>query len=299
MAALFQLVVSGVALGCIYALVALGFVLIFRATGVLNFAHPEFLLLGAYLILTFGSAGLGLPWGLALIATIVVTALIAVSFNAVVIRRMMGQPLFAIVIVTLGFGIALRQIISVLYGDAPRAIGSPWGAATVTVGEATITWTNLITIIVTVLIVGAFLAFNRFSAYGIGMRAAAFDEEAAAAVGIPNRRIHMLAWALAAAIAAIAGLLLASFPRSAVPELSFVALRAIPAAVLGGFDSVAGALVGGMLIGLAEVSVLSTQSGYADVVGTNFHLVSAYVVLLAVLWVRPHGLFGTPEIERV
>jgi branched-chain amino acid transport system permease protein len=290
-----QLLFQGFALGCIYALVALGFTVIYRASKVINFAQGSMLLIGAYLVSVLAT-GLSLPFGLAVIAAIALLAAGGAVFQMTVLRRMLGQPVFGLVMVTIGLSIVINSSIAAIFGGNARILGDPWGASAVHVGDLTFNWVRIWTVLCTGLILALYFAFDRFSRYGLAMRATAADEEAAMAVGVPVRRVYALTWAIAGGLAAVGGMFLAGFPSSVNPALGDVALRAFPAVILGGLDSPYGAVVGGITIGIVEVMA----SGYAPTwMGSNFSGVAPYVVMILVLLSRPYGLFGTPPVERV
>ena len=293
-----QFAFQGLALGSIYALVALGFVIIFKATDVINFAHGELMLLGAYLVYSFHNEA-GLTFFLAVPLAMAAMGVVGWGIERTVLRRMVGQPVFAIVMITIGLAIIVRQIVAAKWGYNEQILGDPWGPSQFSIGDVKFNVVSLATIIAAAIALLAFFAFFRYSRYGVAMRAAAFDEEAAMAVGIPVRRVHALAWIIASAIATIGGIFLASFPSSLNPTLGFVALRAFPAAILGGLDSPGGAVVGGLTIGVVEVMVQGYQPEYASFLGNNFHVVAPYILMIFVLMIRPYGLFGTREVERV
>jgi branched-chain amino acid transport system permease protein len=291
----FQLLFQGFSLGCIYALVALGFTVIYRASKVINFAQGSMLLVGAYLVSVFAT-GLNLPFALAAFVAIVLLAAGGVLFQMVVLRRVLGQPVFTLVMITIGLSIVIDSAVPLIFGDSPRLLGDPWGASVVRLGGVTLTSVRIWAIVCTVVILALFFAFDRFSRYGLAMRATAADEEAALAVGVPVPRVYAFTWAIAGGVAAIGGLFLAGFPSSPNPSLGSVALRAFPAIILGGLDSPLGAVVGGVVIGIVEV----LTSGYAPGwLGNNFSDVAPYIVMILVLLVRPYGLFGARPVERV
>lgn len=290
-----QLFFQGFALGCIYALVALGFTVIYRASQVINFAQGGMLLIGAYLVSVFAT-GTRLPFGVAVALAVLLLAAGAVSFQMIVLRRVIGQPVFVLVMITIGASIVIDAAIPAIFGGNPRLLGDPWGSSALHVGGVTLNWVRIWAVIVTALILAGFFVFDRFSRYGLAMRATAADEEAAAAVGVPVRRVYALSWAIAGAVAAAGGLFLAGFPNSPNPSLGDVALRAFPAIILGGLDSPLGAVVGGIVIGVVEV----LTSGYAPSwLGANFSDIAPYVLMILVLFVRPYGLFGTRPVERL
>jgi branched-chain amino acid transport system permease protein len=295
MTAALQLLFQGVALGCIYALVALGFTVVYRASKVINFAQGSLLLVGAYLISVLAT-GLDLPFVLAVVAAIALLAAGGAIFQMTVLRRMLGQPVFVLVMVTIGLSIVIDSAIPAIFGGNARILGDPWGASAVSAGGVTFNWVRIWTVLCTGLILALYFAFDRFSRYGLAMRATAADEEAALAVGVPVGRVYALTWAIAGGVAVVGGLFLAGFPSSVNPSLGDVALRAFPAIILGGLDSPPGAVVGGIAIGIVEV----LASGYAPGwLGSNFSAVAPYLVMILVLLCRPYGLFGARPVERV
>jgi branched-chain amino acid transport system permease protein len=295
MTAFLQLLFQGFALGCIYALVALGFTVVYRASKVINFAQGSLLLVGAYLISVLAT-GLNLPFALAVIAAVALLAAGGALFQMTVLRRVLGQPVFVLVMITIGLSIVINSAIPAIFGGNARILGDPWGASAVDVGGVTLNWVRIWTVVCTGLILALYFAFDRLSRYGLAMRATAADEEAALAVGVPVGRVYALTWAIAGGVAAVGGLFLAGFPSSVNPSLGDVSLRAFPAIILGGLDSPPGAVVGGITIGIVEVMA----SGYAPSwLGSDFSAVAPYVVMILVLLSRPYGLFGTPPVERV
>jgi branched-chain amino acid transport system permease protein len=295
MTAFLQLLFQGFALGCIYALVALGFTVVYRASKVINFAQGSLLLVGAYLISVLAT-GLNLPFALAVIGAIALLAAGGAAFQMLVLRRLLGQPVFVLVMITIGLSIVIDSSIPAIFGGNARILGDPWGASAVNVGGVTFSWVRIWTVLCTGLILVLFFAFDRFSRYGLAMRATAADEEAALAVGVPVRRVYALTWAIAGGVAAVGGMFLAGFPSSVNPSLGDVALRAFPAVILGGLDSPPGAVVGGITIGIVEVMASGYSPGW---MGSNFAAVAPYVVMILVLLSRPYGLFGTRPVERV
>ena len=295
MTAFLQLLFQGIALGCIYALVALGFTVVFRASKVINFAQGSLLLVGAYLISVLAT-GLNLPFALAVVGAIVLLAAGGAAFQLTVLRPLLGQPVFVLVMVTIGLSIAIDAAIPAIFGGNARILGDPWGASAVSLGGVTLTWVRIWTVVCTGLILALYFIFDRYSRYGLAMRATAADEEAALAVGVPVRRVYALTWAIAGGIATVGGLFMAAFPSSVNPSLGEVSLRAFPAVILGGLDSPPGAVVGGISIGIVEVMA----SGYSPAwLGSNFSAVAPYVVMILVLLARPYGLFGSRPVERI
>jgi branched-chain amino acid transport system permease protein len=295
MTAFLQLLFQGFALGCIYALVALGFTVVYRASKVINFAQGSLLLVGAYLVSVLAT-DLNLPFVVAVIASIALLAAGAAVFQMMVLQRVLGQPVFVLVMITIGLSIVIDSAIPAIFGGNARILGDPWGASAVHAGGVTFNWVRIWAVLCTGLILALYFVFDRFSRYGLAMRATAADEEAALAVGVPVRRVYALTWAIAGGVAVVGGLFLAGFPSSVNPSLGAVALRAFPAIILGGLDSPPGAVVGGITIGIVEIMA----SGYAPGwLGSDFSAVAPYVVMIIVLLIKPYGLFGARPVERV
>jgi branched-chain amino acid transport system permease protein len=268
---------------------------VYRASKVINFAQGSLLLVGAYLVSELAT-GLNVPFVLAVIAAVALLAAGAAAFQLAVLRRLLGQPVFVLVMVTIGLSIVIDSAIPAIFGGNARVLGDPWGASAVDLGGVTLNWVRIWTVLCTGLVLALFFVFDRFSRYGLAMRATAADEEAALAVGVPVGRVYALTWAIAGGVAAVGGMFLAGFPSSVNASLGDVALRSFPAIILGGLDSPTGAVVGGISIGIVEV----LASGYAPGwLGSNFSAVAPYVVMILVLLCRPYGLFGARPVERV
>jgi branched-chain amino acid transport system permease protein len=293
-----QLTFQGIALGCEYALVALGFVIIYKATGVINFAQGGFVLLGAYLAYNFGQTW-DLPFTLAVLMAMVSGALLGAFVERVLLRRMVAQPVFAVIMITIGLLFVLDQLVTSIWGFENLNLGDPWGNDTVRVADVVLSVGDLWTIGITAAAVLAFFLFFRFSTTGLAMRAAALDQEAALAQGVSPGRVFALAWAIAGAVAALGGITHAAGSAQLSPAVGFFALAAFPAMILGGLDSPLGAVVGGIIIGVTQNLTAGYQPDHAAWLGNNFHIVMPYVVMVLILMVRPYGLFGTPEVRRV
>ena len=293
-----QLVFQGVALGSQYALIALGFVVIYKATGVINFAQGGFVLIGAYLAYNFRQTW-DLPFPLALVLAMVAGAVLGAVVERLLLRRMVGEPVFAVLMITIGLLFVLEQTATSVWGFDNLNLGDPWGIETVEVADLKLAVADLWTIGLAALAMVAFFAFFRYTATGVAMRATAIDQEAAIAQGISAGRIFALAWAVSGAVAALGGITLAAGPAQLAPGISFVALAAFPAMILGGLDSPAGAVVGGVIIGVTQSLTAGYQPEHAEWLGTNFHIVMPYVVMILILLVRPYGIFGTREVRRI
>ena len=285
-----QLLVSGISQGCVYGLIALGFVLIYKATEMINFAQGDIMMLGVYVAITFISI-LDWPFYWAIPATILVMAAIGVLIERLLLRPMIGEPHFAVLMLTIGLGFVLRALVGAIWGNEPRVLPMPYVGEVIRLGELVIGYENLAIIVGTALLCLLMWAFFQFTRVGIAMQASSQNQLAAFYVGIPVKRMFSLVWAMAAAIAAVAGILTA--PVSLVdPLIGLIGIKAFAAAIVGGFGSLPGAIIGGLLIGVVEqFAGLYLPPGFADV--------SAYVLLLLMLVIRPQGLIATMQKKKV
>jgi branched-chain amino acid transport system permease protein len=295
---LFQTGFSGVAVGCKYALIALGFSIVFKATGVINFAQASLVLLGGYFTFHFTQTW-DLNFYLSVLLAMATGALVGVVVEAVVLRRLVGEQPATVIMATIGILFVLDNVTTAIWGPTNRNLGDPWGVSTREIAGVTVADRDLWAIAFTALAVAAFFAFFRYSSLGLAMRAAAFDPEAAMAQGIPARRVGRVAWAIAGLMGALAGATLAAGASQLSPATGSLALIAFPAIILGGLDSPLGAVVGGVIIGLVQQFTALLAPEYFDWVGESFERVSPYLVMIVLLLIRPYGLFGTKEVRRV
>jgi branched-chain amino acid transport system permease protein len=291
-----ELFINGLSLGFVYALVALGFVMIFKSSRVINFAHGSIVLLGAFLIAKL-SGDLGFL--LAVLVGVLSTALVSALIYLLILRHVRGRAADTVTIATIGIDILLATELARRIGQEVLNIGDPWKSDVVRFGEFSVPEARVAAAVVALVLLSGFLAAFKFSPWGIAMRAAAEDGEAAALMGIRLRRVAGGAWFIAGALAAVGAIFLTTFPTPGVDRTSgLVALSAFPAAILGGLDSVLGAIVGGLIIGV----VVTMSSGYQDEIaflGRGLGQVMPYIVMVLVLLARPSGLFGTRELTRV
>lgn len=291
------LFISGAALGVVYGLIAMGYVLIFKASDTVNFAHGALMLLGAYLAFQFGSQRWGMSFGLSILLAAAITGLCGLLLQFLVARPLIGSPPHAVILATVGIDISLRALIGGRedWTLDVHEVGSPW-LGSVSIGDITFPESNLWIMGASISIMVAVTVGVQRSSWGLAMRAAAEDQEVARVLGIPVKRLLASVWILSAVLVAIAGVFATSSPRLLEPVSFTIALRALPAAVIGGFDSLNGAILGGLVIGWAEVYAAAYQPAW---LGTNFHLVFPYVLMLVVLLIRPQGFLGRPEVVRV
>ena len=291
---LIQLIIDGVASGCIYGLVALGFVLIYKATETINFAQGDILMLGAFV--AFSLIGvLGMDYILGFALTVVIIAVFGFFLDSVVIRQIIGQPPFATVMLTIGIGFILRGFASIFWGTDIFSFSTPFSGKITEFNGLIISYVNLSIIIGTVILVSVLYLFFTFSRIGVAMRASSENQLAAYYMGIPVKFIFSLIWSISAATAAIAGVLLA--PITLVDtSISLIGLKAFAAAVLGGFGSIPGAIVGGIIIGIVE-QLCGTYENYLF---GGIREISAYLVLILTLIIYPRGLFSDKaEVKKV
>lgn len=287
-----QLVISGIAQGCIYGLIALGFVLIYKATETVSFAQGELMMLGAFVGLACLTL-MNFPFWLAVLASIGAMGLFGILVERAVIRPILGQPAFSIVMLTFGLGYVARGLITMIpvIGTETSTLPVPYKDEIWRMGGLVLSVEQVVIIAATAVLCGGLYALFRYSKVGIAMQAASQNQLAAYYMGIPVKRINGLVWGLAAAVAAVAGLLLA--PITFVhANMGFIGLKAFPAAVVGGFGSLPGAIVGGLVIGIVEsLAGFYAPEGVKDI--------AAYVVVLLMLMVKPNGLFGEKLRKKV
>jgi branched-chain amino acid transport system permease protein len=284
-----QLTVYGMANGALLALAALGFVLIYKATSVINFAQGELLLVGGYLFYT-AFVLLRLPLVVAVVAGVVVAAALGVAVERLVLRPLIGENPISVIMVTIGLAAVLKAVVQMFYGTAPKEMPKVLPGGSVEIAGAPVPLDRLLAVAIAAVVLAAVTAFFRWSRHGIAMRAVADDQQAALVQGISVRRIFALAWALAAVSALIAGILLGDIAEVS-QNLANFGLVVFPVVILGGLDSVPGTIVGGVVIGLL--------SQYAEGLSAGASQVVPYIALVLILLLRPYGLFGQTRIERV
>lgn len=285
-----QLTLTGLTNGALYALIALGIVVIYKSSDVINFAQGAFLLVGAYV--TYWTVGeLGLPWPLGVAVTIAVAALMGVLVERFTLRPLIGEPIISVIMVTIGLASLIQAVVSMLWGTSSRPFPNFIPNQTVSVLGAVVPADRLWALALSLALLAVFLAFFRYTSQGIAMRAVADDQQAALSMGISIQRIFAIAWAIAAVVAAIAGILVANIVGVS-GDVARIGLSVFPVVILGGLDSIPGAIIGGLIIGLL-------QSYTGGLIGGGLEQVIPFIVLVVVLMVKPYGLFGQQRIERV
>ncbi len=291
-------IVRGIGIGSTYALIAVGFVVIYRATQVVNFAQPALMILGAYFTSLF-VVSLGLPFPVGVIAAMIVLAGIGALTERIAMRPLVGQPVFSAAMVTVGAFIVLTMVANRLIGPDILTVGDPWGLERISIGDFQVFRVDIAKTVISLSAIAAVGILLKRSRIGLAMRATSLDQETALAQGVNVGRMFSLAWALSAGLAALAGMLIGTGAGGIEATTALVALKALPVIILGGIDSIQGAVIAGLAIGIAESLTRSYQPAYAPWLGANFDVVVPYLILIVSLMVRPYGLYGTPEVQRV
>ncbi|WP_396668084.1 branched-chain amino acid ABC transporter permease [Microbacterium sp. R86528] len=303
---------TGLGQGAVYALIAVSFVIIYRATGVLNFAQPALLILGTFATSVFATQ-MGVPFFVAVPIAMLVVAALSAGIERVAIRPMVGRPAFSAAIVTVGLFIVLLVVAFRLFDSKPRTVGDPWQLSSVCIGGETTEsfgvtgctggvqiYENAIArFVISLVVIGVLGWWLTRSRIGLAMRATSLDQETALAQGISVGRMFSISWAIGGGLAALAGALLAANGSVVQATDALFALVALPAIILGGIDSLKGAVVGGLIVGLAMALTKTYQPMFAPWLGTNFDNVVPYLIMIVVLLVRPYGIYGTKEVQRV
>jgi branched-chain amino acid transport system permease protein len=290
-----QLVINGLVVGSIYALVAMGFVIIYKSTSVLNFAQGEFLLLGAYVSLVLLTR-YHVPFYATVLLTLAFAVVLGLAIERLILRPMIGEPVVSVIMVTLGLSSILRAVVQGIWGTDTRPFPEIFPSAPVMIGSVPVSRAYAWSLGCVVVLLVLFSLFFKYSRFGIAMRATAFSQQVALSMGISVRRMFALAWAIAAVVSAIGGILLGAVRTGVDQSLALIGLKVLPVVILGGLDSILGAIVGGLLIGVLE----NLAGGYLDpVFGGGVKEVAPFVILVAILMIKPYGLFGKVKIERV
>ena len=288
-----QLLVSGVVIGSIYGLVGMGFVIIYKSTSILNFAQGELLMLGAYICVALVAT---YPIGIAFVLTLVFMAVLGVLMERVLLRPMIGEPVISVIMLTLGLSSVLRAIVQGFWGTDTRPYPEIFPTAPVQLGPLPVSQGYLYSLGSVLVLLGLFSLFFKYSRAGIAMRATAFSQQVALSMGISVKHIFALSWSIAAVVSAVGGVLLGGIRGGVDGAFALFGLKVIPVVILGGLDSVGGAIVGGIIMGILE----NLSGGYLDpLFGGGVKEVAPFVALVVILTIRPYGLFGKVKIERV
>ena len=301
-----QATFEGLSLGAVYSLVAIGFVLIYKATDVLSFAQPALVVVGAGLISAL-AVDRGVPFWIAFIVGILLTGIIGLVMERTFLRPMVGEPVFSVAILTIGIDILLRTVLNNWIGLNPRYLGDPFQSfgnfGSVNVGGVTLKYLEIAALFTGVVLIILLSVFFKRSKYGVAMMATSYDQEAALAQGINVGRIFGLVWLISGVLAGFAGFFITGGFNTLTQASFLSALRALPAVAIGGLDSIPGAVIGSLIIGLTQGYVAYYQLMLEGVIGfslgSGFSLIAPYLIMFFILIFRPDGLFGTKEVERV
>ena len=285
-----DLVASGIAIGAIYGLIAMGFAVIYKATGLANFAQGEMSMIVAYIAWTISTTLTGNVF-VVVAGSIVFAVLLGLAVERFIMRPMLGEPIFSTVLVTIGVAVVLRSLITLVWDAYPHALNLGVGRDVVKLAGVSLRGAQIGAVVTLLVVMGAFYLFFRFSKIGVAMRAVAADDRTALLMGVSAARIHAIAWSCSSAIAGIAGVLFA-LVYDLSPAMFQLGLKSFPASILGGLDSVIGSGFGGIIIGVVE----NMAGGYG---GSGLKDVAGFLVIIVILMVQPFGLFGEREIVRV
>ncbi|HUH52657.1 MAG TPA: branched-chain amino acid ABC transporter permease [Microbacteriaceae bacterium] len=311
MNAFLEALINGVGQGAVYALIAVSFVIIYRATSVLNFAQPALMIIGTFITSVF-VIDRGFPFWLAVVLSMVIVAAFSMGIERVALRPMVGRDTYSAAIVTVGLFIALLVLAFRLYAANPRSVGDPWGLNVICLGGTpvegfvggcegglTIYQNSVARTVIALIVIAALGIWLAKSKLGLAMRATSLDQETAMAQGIPVGRMFSIAWGISGALVALAGVLLASSGGVVQASDALFALVALPAIIIGGLDSLKGAVLGGLIVGIAMALTKAFQPIALPWLGNGFSNVVPYLIMLIILLIRPYGLFGTKEVQRV
>ena len=291
----FQLLVNGIIIGTLYGVVAMSFVLIYKATKVVNFAQGEFLLIGAWMcwwVLT----DLQLPFWIGFPVALAFMTLFGIILQVVVLRPMIGEPIISVIMVTIGLSIVFQALMKWMFGVSPQPFPQIFDSRSVAFLGLQIQTVYIMSMIVSVIIMGAFAWFFKASKFGLAMRATAFDQQAAQSLGISTKQVFAMAWAISAVVSAVAGVVV-GVVNGVSSDLSFFGIKVFPAVILGGLDSIIGAVIGGLIIGILENLAQFVDVRFLE--WGNMIEIAPFYALIIILMIKPYGLFGTKDIERV
>lgn len=290
-----QLVINGLVVGSIYSLVALGFVIIYKATKVVNFAQGELVMVGAYICFSL-TVQFQLPFLVAFLLTLVFSIIFGLAVERMILRPLIGEPIISVIMVTVGLSTVLRALVQLFWGTQIQVYPQVLPQEPIFVAGLPIAPVYIAAFIMAMVLLGIFSLFFKYSKYGIAMRATAFDQTAAASMGIGIKNIFALSWCIAAIVSSIGGVILGNI-NGINSQLGHLGLKVFPAVILGGLDSIFGAALGGLIIGVLENICDGAAKQFFALNG--FKEVAAFIFLVIILMIKPYGLFGTEEIERV
>lgn len=290
-----QFTVNGLIVGALYALVAMCFVLIYKASQIVNFAQGEFLLIGAW-VCWWVMTGLQAPFWVALIGTTLFMFLLGVLIQVVILRPLIGEPIISVIMVTVGLSIVFQALMKWIFGAFPKPFPRVFATESIVIAGLRIESAYVLSLVISLAGMALFGYFFKYSKLGLAMRATAFDQQVAQSLGVSVKRMFALSWAISAVVSALAGVVVAMV-NGVSSGLSLIGIKVFPAVILGGLDSVVGAVIGGVLIGLLENGAEFVDGQYLHI--GNMYAVAPFYVMVAILMIKPYGLLGTQQIERI
>ncbi len=292
---LIQLIVNGLIVGTLYGVVAMSFVLIYKASQVVNFAQGEFLLVGAWVCWWIITAH-HVPFVWAMLLTFGFMLVLGVLLQVVVLRPLIGEPVISVIMVTIGLSIVFQALMKWMFGVFAQPFPPVFETQQVNIGGVEIQTVYLMSLSISLILMLGFALFFKYSKHGLAMRATAFDQQVAQSLGISVKNVFAMAWAISAVVSSVAGVTV-GIVNGVSSALSFYGIKVFPAVILGGLDSIAGAVLGGLIVGLLENLAQYVDGQYLH--WGNLYEIAPFYVLIIILMIRPYGLFGTRDIERV
>ena len=292
---LIQLIINGLIVGLLYGVVGMCFVLVYKSTQIVNFAQGEFLLVGAWVcwsVLIY----LELPFIVGFLLTMAFMAAFGILIQMIVLRPMIGEPIISVIMVTIGLSIFFQALMKWIFGVSAQSYPQVFDAQSIQIFGLNIESAYLMSTVIALIIMVAFYLFFKHSKYGLAMRATAFNQQIAQSLGISVKQVFAMSWGIAATVSATAGIVI-GMVNGVSSSLSMMGIKVFPAVILGGLDSIVGAIVGGLTIGVLENLAEFFDSQYLHV--GNMYDIAPFYVLLIILWFKPYGLFGTKNIERI
>ncbi|USD39115.1 MULTISPECIES: branched-chain amino acid ABC transporter permease [Ferrimonas] len=292
---LLQLIVNGLIVGLLYGVVGMCFVLVYKSTQIVNFAQGEFLLVGAWVcwaLLVY----LQLPFFIGFLMSLAFMALFGVALQMIVLRPMIGEPIISVIMVTIGLSIFFQSLTKWIFGVAPESYPQVFETQSISVFGLNVELAYLMSTVIALMIMVGFYLFFKHSKHGLAMRATAFDQQVAQSLGISVKQVFAMSWGIAATVSATAGVVI-GMVNGVSDSLSAIGIKVFPAVILGGLDSIVGAIVGGITIGVLENLAEFFDSQYLHF--GNMYDIAPFYVLLLILWFKPYGFFGTRDIERI
>ncbi|MEQ9642921.1 MAG: branched-chain amino acid ABC transporter permease [Alphaproteobacteria bacterium] len=290
-----QLMINGLIVGTLYGVVAMCFVLIYKSTQVVNFAQGEFLLVGAW-ICWWVVTDLGLPFYIGFPVSLVFMFVFGVLLQVVVLRPLIGEPIISIIMVTVGLGLFFQAMMNWIFGVFAQPFPPVFETRVVNIGGLNVESAYLMSLAISVVIMGGFAWFFKFTSMGLAMRATAFDQQVAQSLGVSIKQVFALSWAISALVSCVAGVVM-GIVNGVSSSIAFIGIKVFPAVIVGGLDSIVGAVVGGIIIGLLENGAEFVDSQWLHF--GNMFTIAPFYVLIIILMIKPYGLFGTKDIERV